>query len=155
MKNLQQQVFEFHTATGMPIANKPGVPSDDRVRLRAKLIAEECVETLGAAVCSPAWKSVIDIINTLIETCPIQVDLVELADGFADIDYVVEGARLEFGINGVPIAAEVHRSNMAKVVNCPDCVHGLRQKNDHDAEKCPTCGGRGTGIMKRADGKGM
>ena len=28
---------------------------------------------------------------------------------------VVEGCRVEMGINGAPIAAEVHRANMAKV----------------------------------------
>ena len=32
-----------------------------------------------------------------------------------DLDYVVEGTRLEFEIDGGPIAVEVHRSNMAKV----------------------------------------
>lgn len=45
----------------------------------------------------------------------MNVDLVEFADALADLDYVIEGTRLEFGINGAPIAAEVHRSNLSKL----------------------------------------
>ena len=37
------------------------------------------------------------------------------ADALADLDYVIEGTRLEFGIDGWPIAQAVHKSNMAKV----------------------------------------
>jgi predicted HAD superfamily Cof-like phosphohydrolase len=45
----------------------------------------------------------------------------------ADLDYVVEGTRLEFGIDGEPIAAEVHRANMAKTEG-PVAPDGKRLK---------------------------
>jgi hypothetical protein len=87
------------------------------------------VETLGAMIAlSPDtetqgedWipktiqRELYDWLSLLIRTCPVRVDMVELADGFADLDYVVEGARLEFGIHGQEIADEVQRANMAKV----------------------------------------
>jgi predicted HAD superfamily Cof-like phosphohydrolase len=115
---LQRAVIEFHQAFDIPIAGAPSVPTDARVRLRARLIAEEFFETLGAMFdldASGTINEIVDILRANINELPVRVDLVELADGFADLDYVVEGARLEFGINGLPIAKEVHRSNMAKV----------------------------------------
>jgi predicted HAD superfamily Cof-like phosphohydrolase len=67
------------------------------------------------------------IILTAIADDEIRVDLPELADALADLDYVVEGARLEFGINGAPIATEVHRANMAKL-DGPVREDGKKQK---------------------------
>jgi predicted HAD superfamily Cof-like phosphohydrolase len=40
--------------------------------------------------------------------------LAKIADDLGDIDYVVEGTRLEFGIDGASVAAEIHRANMSK-----------------------------------------
>jgi predicted HAD superfamily Cof-like phosphohydrolase len=116
---LQRAVIEFHQAFDIPIAGAPSVPTDARVRLRARLIAEEFFETLGAIFVElPGHSNLTHLkqdVMGAIDYAAVKVDLVELADGFADLDYVVEGARLEFGINGLPIAKEVHRSNMAKV----------------------------------------
>lgn len=127
MKIIRDQVAEFHRAMDVPIGTTPKVPSDERVRLRWRLIIEEVFEGLAATF--PYTR---DTWNPLDESCQklaaaktavmkivneeqIQVDLPELADAWGDIDYVVEGARLEFGVDGVPIAAEIHRANMAKV----------------------------------------
>ena len=41
----------------------------------------------------------------------------ELFDGLGDLEYVTTGTRVECGIDGEPIAAEIHRSNMQKVPN--------------------------------------
>ncbi len=41
--------------------------------------------------------------------------MVEFADACGDLDYVIEGARLTLGINGKPVADEIHRTNLAKV----------------------------------------
>jgi hypothetical protein len=90
------------------------------VRLRLRLIAEEFFELLDAALGEykpEPWRfdaaraAVADIVNDT----PIAVDLPELADALADLDYVVEGTRLEFGIDGPPIARAVHSANMAKI----------------------------------------
>ncbi len=118
---LSCQVRAFHKACGLPTAETPTIPSDERVRLRATLMAEEFIETLEAmfdtASAAKHYASVSDVkvyLGFLIRNCEVKVHLPALADGLADLDYINEGTRLEFGIQGAPIAAEVHRANMNK-----------------------------------------
>jgi predicted HAD superfamily Cof-like phosphohydrolase len=117
---IREQVIEFHKAMGLPGTGevRPAEPieptRDFRIRLRASLIAEEFFETMDAMF-DTENEPLLDLLMSAIKRMRIRVNMVELADALADLDYVVEGARLEFGIDGVPIAAEVHRTNMAKV----------------------------------------
>jgi predicted HAD superfamily Cof-like phosphohydrolase len=122
-------VKEFHLEMGIPVFDKPQIPSDERVRLRLRLIAEEFFEvleaSLGPHIPQPHVDQVFRVERVLAEATrrtlevidyfPVGVNLPELADGLADLDYVVEGTRLEFGINGKPIADVVHQANMLKV----------------------------------------
>jgi predicted HAD superfamily Cof-like phosphohydrolase len=127
---LRAQVSEFHRMIGAPINTTPQVPSYERISLRLKLIAEEVFELIEAVRVSRRWRSknassrfllasirtdVFNVIECINQDRDTELDLPAFADALADIDYVVEGARLEFGINGSPIADEVHRANMAKV----------------------------------------
>lgn len=123
---IKQQVTEFHRAFGQPILDTPQVPSEERVRMRLRLIAEEFVELLGASLGKPSPARSLDAwqlwnlltsgaLREYIDTAPVHVDLPEVADALGDLDYVIEGTRLEFGIDGAPIAAEIHRSNMSKL----------------------------------------
>lgn len=119
--SIQKQVIEFHKAFDHPIAESPTVPSAERVRFRARLVLEEALEFIEALfdvddpfVRQPLYRIRLDL-QRIIDVGHIKVDLTDAADALADLDYVVEGSRLEFGVNGVPIAAEVHRSNMAKL----------------------------------------
>jgi len=89
------QVGEFHKTFQHPILPSPQIPSEDRCKLRVSLIAEELDELKEA------------IQNN---------DLVEVADALCDIQYVLSGAVLEFGL-GEKFKAlfdEVQRSNMSK-----------------------------------------
>jgi len=114
--DIRSQVEEFMVAAKQEIKTSPGAPSDDVIRLRAKLIVEEVFELLEALF-DPDNKSDLGVAHAaalkLIES-PIKVDMVEVADACGDIDYVTEGLRLAFGINGKPIADEVQRTNMEK-----------------------------------------
>jgi predicted HAD superfamily Cof-like phosphohydrolase len=117
--SVREQVIEFHKAMNAPGQGevRPHIPPEDRIRLRAALIAEEFFEVLESIFGCPGY---IEAAKTLVKTTirsetAYRLDVSELADGLADLDYVVEGTRLELGIDGGPIAAEVHRSNMAKV----------------------------------------
>ena len=118
---IREQVKEFHEAMDIPVLDRPTVPDKARVRLRLRLIAEEFFEVLYATFTGYGVHDDIDlcradrIIRTVINEDSINVILDEFVDGLADLDYVIEGTRLEFGIDGEPIAAEVHRANMAKV----------------------------------------
>jgi predicted HAD superfamily Cof-like phosphohydrolase len=166
MTKLQRQVLEFHRQFDHPVADSPTIPSDDRVRFRARFIVEECLEFITAvldvehAQGSPR-AAIDDVFKTLtfvIDHAPIKVDLDLAVDALADIDYVVEGIRDEFGINGEPIADEVHRANMTKGI-CPACggcgkfiSRGPDDPGPIDG-KCQICKGTGRATIKRPDGK--
>ena len=118
---IQAQLIEFHLAMDVPILSTPRIPSDDRVKLRLRLIFEECFELLKASqdVSEPwAWdmfQAAESSVAMLINRCAEHADLERVADALADIAYVVEGTNLEFGIDSGPVLDEVHRANMAKV----------------------------------------
>lgn len=88
-------VAEFHKTFQHPILDKPSIPSEERCGLRVALIAEELKELQEA------------IENK---------DLVEIADALCDIQYVLSGAVLEFGLKDKfnILFEEVQRSNMSK-----------------------------------------
>ncbi len=114
MSRIRDQVLEFHNKFDVPVRGWPGIPEPEEIRLRFALIFEEVKET-GEAL---GFKnSIMDEIMAEIWSWnpdPNDVDLVELADGLGDVDYVVEGCRQVFGINGEPIADEIHSTNIAK-----------------------------------------
>ena len=92
------QVAEFHRTFKHPILSTPQIPSEDRCKLRVALIAEELKE---------------------LEVAILEKDIVGVADALADIQYVLSGAVLEFGL-GEQFKAlfdEVQRSNMSKACN--------------------------------------
>jgi len=93
--NSLNQVAEFHTTFKHPIKPEPVIPSIERCNLRIELLAEELKELQQA-------------VN--------DNDLVEIADALCDLQYVLSGAVLEFGLGEKfkDLFDEVHRSNMSK-----------------------------------------
>ena len=89
------QVAEFHKTFNAPILDTPQIPSKERAALRVSLLQEE-----------------LDELKKAIE----DNDLVEVADALCDLQYVLSGAVLEFGLGEkfVELFNEVHRSNMSK-----------------------------------------
>src|SRR5271154_496216 len=121
--SLREQLIEFHTFVGQPVLTTPQIPDEKRVRLRAALIAEEFFETIqamfnvkeeGPRYSNVHFNQAKKSMMWLLGHASVAVNMAELADGLADLNYVIEGTHLEFGIDGKPIAAEVHRSNMEK-----------------------------------------
>jgi len=110
---IRNQVEEFMVAAEQTVPDKPTVPSDNIVRLRAKLILEEAIEYLEATY-GKVFDDIKLELRDRLEHKQLKVDIIEIADALSDIDYVSEGARLAFGINGKEIADEVQRTNMAK-----------------------------------------
>ena len=88
-------VAEFHRTFQHPIVASPAIPNENRCGLRVALIAEELKE---------------------FEEAILQHDIVGVADALCDIQYVLSGAILEFGLGGrfKDLFEEVHRSNMSK-----------------------------------------
>lgn len=97
MKKLDalNQVAEFHKTFQHPIENEPLIPERKRCDLRVALIREELEE---------------------LESAIENNDLVEIADALCDIQYVLSGAVLEFGLGEKfrDLFDEVQRSNMSK-----------------------------------------
>lgn len=161
--SLHEQVRRFHELGGIPVLHGPQVPDAERVRLRAALVLEECLELLAACYGLDEDGSEARFIAKAIEmtTAVPKVNLVKVADALADIDYVVEGTRLEFGIFGAPIADEVHAANMRKFPLCNVCQGGGRMPALTTASKhgpmtdapCAHCQGRGRRKVAREDGK--
>jgi predicted HAD superfamily Cof-like phosphohydrolase len=117
VESIRDAVTHFHRVMDIPVLDHPQVPSDERVRLRLRLIAEEFFEVLWA--CGICLSETVDLaylsVMKRIREDQINVDLPALADNLCDLDYVTEGARLEFGIRGAEVLAEVQRANLAKV----------------------------------------
>lgn len=116
MSRLSEQVREFHRAMDCPERETPGDIPEERAKLRLKLIGEEFLELVSAMLDTEGdlAESIADFRKTVDESV-VRVDMVRMADALADLDYVIEGTRLEFGINGDPIAETVHSANMAKL----------------------------------------
>lgn len=93
--NALNQVAQFHATFKHPVLKKPTIPSKQRCDLRVALLAEELKE-LQQAVSDN--------------------NLVEIADALCDLQYVLAGAVLEFGLapQFKELFDEVHRSNMSK-----------------------------------------
>lgn len=93
--NALQQVADFHRTFKHPILPNPVIPDESRCKLRVALIAEELKE---------------------LEVAILEKDIVEVADALCDIQYVLSGAILEFGLGDKfkALFEEVQRSNMSK-----------------------------------------
>lgn len=89
------QVAEFHRTFKHPIEPQPIIPAPERCDLRVSLLREELQE---------------------LEDAIAAADLVEVADALCDIQYVLAGAVLEFGLGEKfrTLFDEVQRSNMSK-----------------------------------------
>ena len=92
------QVADFHRTFKHPILDNPQIPSKERCELRVSLIQEELDELKEAIA---------------------ENDMVEIADALCDIQYVLSGAVLEFGLGNkfADLFNEVQRSNMSKACN--------------------------------------
>lgn len=92
-------VAEFHRTFHLPVLETPTIPSPERCALRVNLLQEE-----------------LDELKEAIEA----QDITAVADALSDIQYVLSGAILEFGLADKfkALFEEVQRSNMSKV--CDD-----------------------------------
>ena len=89
-------VKDFHIAFGQRVGDKPELPESGERTLRQMLLAEEMWEYSKAER---------------------ENDIVEIADALADIIYIACGTAVSYGIPLDKVFEEVHRSNMAKLVD--------------------------------------
>lgn len=110
-------VRKFHQAFGHPVAQAPVPGTPELRRLRVALIAEELGElsvALGVKLDITSDGIRFDM-NVSGGDDVSKVDLVETADALGDLDYVVQGANLVFGIPAKEVFKAIHVSNMSKL----------------------------------------
>jgi len=98
MNPMLTALLEFNQSFEIPKLDAPGLGPDDLAELRVKLLREE-VEEYAQALADG--------------------DLVEVLDALADIGYILAGSVINHGLHHLydEAFAEVHRSNMAKLVD--------------------------------------
>ena len=98
MNHLVKSLLEFNEAFEIPKLDTPALGPEDMIELRIKLLREEVEEYAEAARTG---------------------DLVEVLDALADIGYILAGTIINHGMQHIYDDAfnEVHRSNMAKLVD--------------------------------------
>ena len=98
MNPIVKALLEFNDAFEIPKLESPGLSSKEMIDLRIKLLREEVEEYAEAALSG---------------------DLVEVLDALADIGYILAGTIINHGMQNIYDDAfdEVHRSNMAKLVD--------------------------------------
>lgn len=114
MNKEQKDVLEFHKTFGIPVSSVPTIPMADVTIRRNTLIAEEANELAQALS---------------------KGDLVEVADGIADLLYVVYGTAIECGLDMEPIFNEIHRSNMTKKGGHFNSIGKLIKPDTYEAPK--------------------
>jgi predicted HAD superfamily Cof-like phosphohydrolase len=111
-------VAEFHTTFKHPILATPTIPNEQRCKLRVALLAEELKE---------------------LEVGIANGDIVEIADALCDLQYVLSGAILEFGLGEKfkPLFEEVQRSNMSKAcLNEAEAIETVAFYKQKDGTEC-------------------
>ena len=97
MSEVSAMLKEFHQKFGVEgDRTTPGVPNQGVAMLRFSLLREEFEEYVTALALE---------------------DVVEVADALADMVYIIYGTARSYGIPLDAVLAEVHRTNMAKLVN--------------------------------------
>lgn len=120
------RVLEFMRKAGQEVPELPQIPSLEVRKLRARLILEECLETveaLGFRLGTINAHTGLREMELVEDGLP---NLVEIADGCADISVVTIGTLLACGIPDYPVLEEVDHSNLAKFRG--------------DAHRCPKTG---------------
>jgi predicted HAD superfamily Cof-like phosphohydrolase len=111
-------VAQFHKTFRHPIQPNPVIPEENRCKLRVALIAEELKE---------------------LEVAILEKDITGVADALCDIQYVLSGAVLEFGLGNKfkALFEEVQRSNMSKACNSEDeAIRTVQYYKDKDGTEC-------------------
>lgn len=108
-------VESFHRKFGHKVRIRPESPTQEEVRFRMKLIAEEFLELMEAMAGSSRKMALMrESVWEFVRDVQPDMDLVHSAQEMADLIYVVEGTAVVSGVRLPPVFEEVHRANMDK-----------------------------------------
>jgi predicted HAD superfamily Cof-like phosphohydrolase len=139
MRKEQEKIKDFMKKAGQDTPKMPYIPDDKTRALRVQLLLEEVLELAeasGVVVLQTLNEQQLKEIKGAKEGEPVhvaitkkkqnfyiikdykeEVDLVEVADALADIEYVNLGAGAAYGLDVQEFFDEVHDSNMTKFVD--------------------------------------
>ncbi|MBK9107944.1 MAG: nucleoside triphosphate pyrophosphohydrolase family protein [Saprospiraceae bacterium] len=109
------RVGDFHHLFNMPVLEDPQIPPMERCNLRISLLAEELRE---------------------LEEGIEKKNIIEIADALCDLQYVLSGAILEFGLGSKfkALFDEVQRSNMSKACATLEEAIATQEKYAHEKQ---------------------
>lgn len=110
----REQVEAFHRAMGLPVRERPEMPSEAERRLRARLVLEECFELIQSLGFDVVFGGVDLDGKTLLLEPNGQEDLTAMAQENADVRVITLGTDLACGFPP-EVLVEVMRANMRKV----------------------------------------
>jgi predicted HAD superfamily Cof-like phosphohydrolase len=120
---MQEAIEEFMRRCDQQVATYPQLPDEDVVTLRIRLMVEELlgkiqppVEAIRDEDDNRYTRLLIQNKSDELIASMIAGDLVGIADGLADVLYVVIGTAVAYGIDIQEVFDEVHRSNLSKTV---------------------------------------
>lgn len=120
---MQEAIEEFMRRCDQEVAKYPGLPEDKIVTLRIRLMVEELMGSVEGPLDIEDDVDAARYIDLLVKNksdelviSMIKGDLVGVADGLADVLYVVFGTAIAYGIDIQEVFDEVHRSNLSKTV---------------------------------------
>lgn len=129
-RNARVRDFFYFVAPNQERLDKPGIPSEETLRLRFKLIGEEFCELARDLFIDWSTTALVEACQQLGEHTPLREDLVSrlpgIIDALADIAYVNEGFAIACGVDLNGVFRVVHEANMRKK-NGP-IVAGKRMK---------------------------
>lgn len=135
--NSTDAVRAFHEAFGFHTADHPSVPPDQIRAERARLIAEEAAEAISEILSGHP-----DAYDLFLDLCEIfedrarphdrRPDPVKVARELADVEYVIAGAAVNWGVPLAAVFAEIHAANMRKLGPAGPILneHGKAMKPD-------------------------
>lgn len=105
---IEELVKDWALTFGLPVNEKPIIPSKERIELCYNLIREEFME-FEASIYTPFQLR-------------DNIDITEVADSLTDTLWCVIRAMQEFGLNPQKCIEAVYESNMSKLCQYPDEV---------------------------------
>ena len=119
---MQRQIAEFMRRADQAVALYPQLPEEKVKVLRIRLMVEELLGSTtprdDVSETESSWYAHLLVKNKSDELIQSMLngDLTGIADGIADVLYVVIGTAIAYGINIKEVFDEVHRSNLSKTV---------------------------------------
>lgn len=110
--SMQLDVEEFMRRCDQEVKTYPEIPDEKVKTLRIRLMMEEL---MGATKPYVEYNLIQNKSDELVASI-LKNDIVGIADGIADVLYVVIGTAAAYGIDIQEVFDEVHRSNLSKTV---------------------------------------